>query len=60
MKKYYIYYDKYNIISNDYISMRKEVETEDIFHEVGLLIYKSLEDIKNIRFFEIKEKQNEK
>lgn len=60
MKKYFIYYDKYNIISNGYISMRKEVETEDIFHEVGLLIYKSLEDIKNIRFFEIKEKQNEK
>lgn len=56
MKKYIIYYEKWYLISNKYISMRKEVETEDIFHEVGLLIYKSLEDIKNIRWVEVKEK----
>ena len=55
MKKYIIYYEKWCLISNNYISMRKEVETEDIFHEVGLLIYKSLEDIKNIRWVEVKE-----
>ncbi len=52
MKRYNIYYQKYCIIANDYLSYVEVVETEDIYHEIGKKICTSLERIKNIRYTE--------
>lgn len=54
VKRYNIYYQKYNIIANDYIFYIKVVETEDIYHEIGKMICNSIEAIKNIRYTEPK------
>jgi hypothetical protein len=52
MKRYNIYYRKYNIIANDYIPYIKVVHTDDIYHEIGKMICKSMEKIENIRYTE--------
>ena len=38
-KRYNIYYRKYNIIANAYIPYVKVVYTNDIYHEIGKMIY---------------------
>lgn len=50
MARYNIYYLKYNIIANDYTPYIKVVDTDDIYHEVGKMICKSLEKIDHIRY----------
>lgn len=45
-----IYYNKYNIVAKAYIPHIKVVETEDVYHEIGMLICRSIERIKNIRY----------
>ena len=50
MKRYNIYYTKYSILARDYVPFIKVVYTEDIYHEVGKLICKSLEKIDSIRY----------
>ena len=52
MKRYNIYYKKYNIIARDYIPHISVLETDDIYHEIGKLIANSLESIKNINYCE--------
>ena len=52
MKRYNIYYTKYNFFVHDYVPYIKVVETDDIYHEVGKLICKSIEKIDNIRYIE--------
>ena len=54
MKRYNIYYKKYNIIARDYIPYIKVVETDDVYHEIGKMICNSIEEIKNIRYTEPK------
>ena len=43
-----IYYNQYNIIANEYIPHIKVVETEDVYHEIGMIICRSIERIKNL------------
>ena len=53
-KTYNLYYLKYNIIHNDYIQYVQIIVTDDIFHYVGEMLYKTFEEIKNIRWNEQK------
>lgn len=52
MKRYNIYYQKYNIFANDYIWYVKVVHTDDIYHEIGKMICTSIEKIKSISYTE--------
>lgn len=52
MKRYNIYYCKYNIIANDYIPYVKVVYTDDIYHEIGKMICTSIERIESISYTE--------
>ena len=54
MKKYKLYIRKYNIMLNDYTTIEKVVETDDIYHEIGYIYCTSIEHIKRIDYFEIK------
>lgn len=58
-KRYNIYYRKYNIIANAYISCVKVVNTSDIYHEIGKMICFSMEKIESIRYTEPKESQED-
>lgn len=42
-------------MANDYIKEEKIVVTNDIYHEIGKLICQSIEEIRNVRYYEIKE-----
>ena len=55
MKKYKLYIRKYNIYKNDYIVEEREVFTNDIYHEIGKIYCTTIEHIKRIDYFEIKE-----
>ena len=59
VKRYNIYYSKYNIIANDYVRYLKVVETNDVYHEIGKMICTSLEAIKNISYVEQKNSREE-
>lgn len=59
MKRYNIYYRKYNIIANDYIPFVKVVETDDIYHEIGKMICTSMEKIDSISYTEPRVSQKE-
>jgi hypothetical protein len=52
MKRYNIYYSKYNIMVNDYMPYIKVVYTDDIYHEIGKMICTSFEKIDYIRYTE--------
>ena len=54
MKRYHIYYEKYNIFGNRHRKQIMIVHTNDIYHEIGKLICTSLENIKNITYTEQK------
>ena len=53
MTFYGIVYEEYSILANDYIRYLKIIQTNDIFHHVGMMIYKAFCEIKSIRWFEI-------
>lgn len=59
MKRYNIYYSKYNIIANDYIPYVKVVYTDDIYHEIGKMICTSMEKIESISYTEPKVSQED-
>ena len=44
-------------MANDYVRTEKTVTTNDIYHEIGWLICNSLEEIRNIRYYEIKKEE---
>ena len=50
MKKYFLYVRQYNIMKNDYVLYIYFVETEDIFHTMGEMLFRSFEHIKRIDF----------
>ena len=50
MKSYSIHYHKYNIFANNYVRYIQDVETDDIYHEVGKIICSSLERISKISY----------
>ena len=52
MKRYNIYYRKYNIFANDYVPYVKTVDTDDIYHEIGKMICTSMEKIESISYTE--------
>ena len=52
MKRYNIYYTKYNIMARDYIPYIKVVYTNDIYHEIGKMICTSIERIDRISYTE--------
>ena len=52
MKRYNIYYRKYNIFANDYVPYVKVVNTTDIYHEIGKMICTSIERIERISYTE--------
>ena len=57
MKKYFLYVWKYSILKNDYDLYVYLVETEDIFHTMGEMLFRSLEHIKCINFIECSKKR---
>ena len=50
VKRYNVYYTKYNIFANDYVPYIRVVETDDIFHYVGKMLYTTFEKIERIRW----------
>lgn len=50
MKRYLLYVNKYSFIDNDYKLFVYETYTNDIFHTMGEMLYRSLEHIKRISF----------
>ena len=59
MKKYKLFIRRYSIMVNDYIVVEKEVLTNDIYHEIGKIYCTSIEEIKRISYYEIKETNKE-
>ena len=55
MKKYKLWIRKYNLFKNEYEVIEKIVRTNDIYHEIGYIYCTTLEDIKRIDYYEIKE-----
>ena len=52
---YLIYVRKYNILINDYMLYVYKVKTKDIFHTMGEIMYRTIEEIKRIDFAEYTE-----
>lgn len=52
---YKIFYKKYSVFGNGYLSYVKVVKTADIYHEVGKLICTSIEHVKDIWYGTIKD-----
>ena len=50
MKSYSIHYHKYSIFADNYVRFIEDVETDDIYHEVGKIICSSLERISKISY----------
>lgn len=59
LKRYNIYYRKYNIITNTYIPHVKVVNTSDIYHEIGQMICNAMERIESISYTEPKASQED-
>ena len=59
MKRYNIYYRKYNIIANDYIPYIKVVHPDDLYHEIGKMICTSIERIESISYTEPRASQQD-
>ena len=60
MKTYKLFIRKYNFMKNDYQTVEKTVKTNDIYHEIGYIYCTTLEKIKRIDYYELKEKEGEK
>ena len=52
LKRYNIYYRKYNIMANGYLPYIKVINTNDIYHEIGKMICQSIEKIESISYTE--------
>lgn len=52
---YLVYVRQYEILINDYMLCVYKVNTKDIFHTMGEMIYRSIEEIKRINFVEYTE-----
>lgn len=52
MKKYLLYVRKYNIIAHDYLFYVYDCVTNDIFHTLGEVIFRTEEHIQRIDFVE--------
>ena len=50
MKSYSIHYHKYSIFADNYVRFIEDVETDDIYHEVGKISCSSLERISKISY----------
>ena len=59
MPRFNIYYRKFSMFARDYIDCIKVVETEDIYHEIGKIICKSIERIERISYTQPKAPQEE-
>ena len=59
MPRFNIYYRKFSMLARDYIDYIKVVETEDIYHEIGKIICKSIEHIERISYTQPKASQEE-
>ena len=57
MKKYFLYVRQYSILKNDYDLYVYLVESEDIFHTMGEMLFRSFEHIKRINFIEYSKKR---
>lgn len=55
MKIYKLFIRKYNIIKNDYETIEQIIETNDIYHEIGKIYCTTLDHIKRIDYYEIKD-----
>lgn len=55
MEKYKIFIRKYNMMKNDYETIEEIVETDDIYHTIGYIYCTTLESIKRIDYYKIKE-----
>ena len=53
-KRYNVYYTKYNILVNAYVPYIEVVETDDIYHFIGKMMYTTFEKIDRIRWTEPK------
>lgn len=54
MKKYRLVIRQYDIVKNDYVTVIKDVLTNDVYHEIGKIYCTSFVDIKRIDYYEIK------
>lgn len=52
MKEYLFYVTKYNIFVNDYALFVYKCKTNDPFHTIGEIFYRTFEHIKRIDFVE--------
>lgn len=50
MKSYSIHYHQYSILVDNYVRFIEDVETDDIYREVGKIICSSLERISKISY----------
>ena len=55
MKTYKLLIRKYSFMKNGYETIEKIVKTSDIYHEIGYIYCTTLEEIKRIDYYEIKE-----
>lgn len=51
--KYKLFIRKYSILKNDYIVEEYTVETKDIYHTIGEIYCRTIEDIKRIDYVKI-------
>lgn len=56
MKTYKLFIRKYDILSNDYITEVRIVHTTDLYHTIGYIYCTTIEDIKRIDYYELKDK----
>lgn len=55
MKLYKLLIRKYNMIKNEYETVEQIIETNDIYHEVGKIYCTTVEHIKRIDYYEIRD-----
>lgn len=53
IRTYRIFYQKYNIFSRKYLDYVKIVSTDDIYREIGKIVVKSIENVRNIHYIEL-------
>lgn len=54
MKKYKLIIRVFSFNIGDYITIEKEVLTSDIYHEIGYIYCTTIEHIKRIDYYEVK------
>mgnify|MGYP005768394161 CR=1 FL=1 len=59
MRTYKLFIRKYNFMKNDYEVVKRTVKTNDIYHEIGYIYCTTLEEIKRIDYYELKEREGE-